>query len=69
MKPKSNYIRSRGGRVTARLRRISKKIDGQWHYRLDYGYAVSTETWTLDRLENAGVKWLKNKPRDLGKIR
>lgn len=63
-RPPSKWLRSTSG-VPARVITSTKRGgDGSKLYRLDYGNVRSSYCFTLSELQGAGVRWLKNKPRD-----
>jgi hypothetical protein len=64
-KAPGKYLRSSSG-VPARLVKTCHRSDDDlWLYRLDYGDITGNGLWTLARLIEVGVKFLKRRPSDL----
>ena len=63
--PPSKWIRSRGGTYARVILQRQRNDAGKKLYRLRYlSYDIkSPKLWTLADLNDAGVRWLKNKPR------
>lgn len=61
-RPPSKWLRSTNG--TPALVTTTRRA-GVLFYRLRYsGGTLGSQLWTFDELLRAGVRWLKNKPRD-----
>ena len=63
--PPSRWGRSKTGKVPFYLIHSTKRDHrGRKLYRCDYGRGIKGRYWTLEELEEAGVRWLKRKPKD-----
>lgn len=65
--PPSKWIRTRGGRHCEVVKTSKVAPSGVWYYRLWYGDVLGHQLWTLQDLNDSGVRWLKNRPRNLRK--
>ena len=61
--PPSRWGRSKSGTYFYVIHTTTRDPKGRKHYRLLFpGGAKSGFLWTLERLNEAGVRWLKRKP-------
>lgn len=61
----ARWTRSKTGTFAEVTRVVKRHADGRRLYRLRFGCGVrGNQLWTLAELIDAGVRWLKRRPRD-----
>jgi hypothetical protein len=63
--PPSRYGKSKTGTYFYLIHTTHRDHMGRKLYRLRFDHGGAGTTWTMEQLEEAGIRWLKNRPSAL----